>query len=90
MENIFSSTTTLNRVILNRVQEEIKVYQQKDSLELKDVTESLSEKLGCRIKGYVEVNKVPGHLRITSLAYDNEMETALLAMGYHIDFSHKI
>ena len=61
-----------------------------EQLELKTVVESLEERLGCRVQGKIEIYKVPGNFRFTTLGHNQALLTALMASGHRLDFSHRI
>ncbi|TNV72109.1 hypothetical protein FGO68_gene1724 [Halteria grandinella] len=56
---------------------------------LNRVKEEISQEQGCQLKGYFEINRVPGNFHVSSHAY-SDILMALMMEGYSFDFSYKI
>ena len=53
------------------------------------VKEEIEQEQGCNIKGYFQINRVPGNFHISSHAYSDILMN-LMIQGYSLDFSYKI
>jgi hypothetical protein len=53
------------------------------------VKEEIEQEQGCNIKGYFQINRVPGNFHISSHAYSDILMN-LMIKGYSLDFSYKI
>lgn len=56
---------------------------------LNKVKEELEQEQGCQLKGYFEINRVPGNFHISSHAFGDVM-MSLQMQGFNFDFSYRI
>lgn len=56
---------------------------------LNKVKEEIEQGQGCQLKGYVEINRVPGNFHISSHAF-SDVVMSLMMQGYTFDFTYKI
>jgi hypothetical protein len=54
-----------------------------------DTVKALEKQEGCKLSGFVFINKVPGNFHISGHHYPDAVQKIYMA-GYKLDFSHKI
>lgn len=64
-------------------------YKNKIDNVVRDTVKALDDMEGCKLSGFVFINKVPGNFHISGHHYP-EAVRALFMKGHKLDFSHKI
>jgi CTP-dependent riboflavin kinase len=74
--------------VKNETEETVKMMAKLDKL-YEDSKKALKENEGCKLSGFVFINKVPGNFHISGHHYP-EVVQKLYMTGHTLDFSHKI
>jgi hypothetical protein len=64
-------------------------YRNKINDIVRDTKKALDKQEGCKLSGFVFINKVPGNFHISGHHYPDAVKT-LFMQGHTLDFSHKI
>jgi hypothetical protein len=57
----------IDRYVINSRDQVVETYDEKGDVDITKVLQRINDRLGCRVAGKVEINKVPGTFVISSM-----------------------
>jgi len=65
-------------------------FKEPETLNIDEVIDKVKNKVGCKIRGELVINRAPGTLKFRASGKNIAIAEAIKAMNYALDFSHKI